>query len=57
MTQYLERPEDESLRDRAVEHWHVSLELDPDQPKLRSLVDKYRPKEAPPVMTIEHPGK
>jgi tetratricopeptide (TPR) repeat protein len=26
----------------AVEHWHRSLELNPNQPKLRKLIDKYR---------------
>ena len=31
-----------AYRDGAVELWHASLELDPDQPKLRALVEKYR---------------
>ncbi|MGD2108209.1 MAG: tetratricopeptide repeat protein [Phycisphaerae bacterium] len=29
------------LRARALEHWHRSLELDPDQPRIRDLIDKY----------------
>ena len=36
--------QDQSKPDRkrqAIEHWHRSLELAPDQPKIRSLVAKY----------------
>ncbi len=41
------------LRDEAVEAWHTSLELNPDQPKLRSLVEKYRLHSDLPVLNIE----
>ena len=37
---------DETLtkrRDRALEHWHRSLELSPDQPRIRKLIARYRP--------------
>jgi tetratricopeptide (TPR) repeat protein len=53
MTRYLEQPEEVILRDRAVESWHVSLELDPNQPKLRELVEKYRPKTDEPTLSFE----
>ncbi len=44
MTQYLSNSSQVSLRDEAVESWHRSLELQPEQPKLRALIEKYRPK-------------
>jgi len=53
MTQYLETPDDVTLRDRAVETWHISLELNPEQPKLRELVEKYRPKSPEPTVTLD----
>jgi tetratricopeptide (TPR) repeat protein len=53
MTQYLDQPENVALRDRAVENWHISLELAPNQPKLRELVDKYRPKVEKPPLPLE----
>ena len=34
------RPE---LKLQAIEHWHKSLELAPEQPKIRALVEKYGP--------------
>lgn len=52
MTQYLDHPDQVELRDRAVEQWHLSLELSPDQPKLRELVEKYRPKSERPPLTL-----
>ena len=42
MTQYLLDPVLVGTRDEAVEAWHRSLELDPNQPKLRELIEKYR---------------
>ena len=32
-----------ALRDKAVEHWHRSLELNANQPRLRKLLTKYQP--------------
>jgi tetratricopeptide (TPR) repeat protein len=31
-----------AMREQALEHWHRSLELDPNQPKIRRLIEKYR---------------
>jgi len=31
----------EAHRDQAIEHWHQSLEINPDQPKIRRLLEKY----------------
>ncbi len=57
MTQYLNNPEQTSLRDEAVEAWHKSLELDPEQPKLRNLIEKYRPKhERQPIRFDDRDG-
>ena len=35
-------PQGEIL-DRAIEHWHRSLELNPDQPRVRKLLARYKP--------------
>ena len=43
MTQYLADPSQAALRTEAIEHWHRSLELEPNQPKLRKLLAKYHP--------------
>ena len=39
-------------RDQALEHWHRSLELDPDQPRIRKLIAKYHPKQGDPEETL-----
>lgn len=36
-----------NLRDQAVDDWHRSLELKPDQPKIRKLVEKYQVPKTP----------
>ena len=43
MMRYLaqQEPRDMSLRNRAIQHWQRSLELEPNQPKLIALVAKY----------------
>ena len=41
-----------ALRDRALEHWHRSLELDPDQPKIRTLIAKYKPTRPDPETVL-----
>jgi tetratricopeptide (TPR) repeat protein len=48
MSRYIaqEPPRDESLRARAVQHWQRSLQLNPNQPKLASLVARYAPQPA-----------
>jgi Flp pilus assembly protein TadD len=43
MQKFLADPEQASLRDRALDAWNRSLELDPNQPGLRRLVRKYTP--------------
>jgi tetratricopeptide (TPR) repeat protein len=43
MLRFLEHGDQIALRDRALEHWHRSLELDPDQPRIEKLIAKYRP--------------
>ena len=52
MTQYLAEPGHDDYREAAVEAWHQSLELNPDQPKLRPLLEKYRVKTPPPPLSI-----
>lgn len=41
MTRHLREPSRRDLRHQAVEYWHRALELNPDQPAVRKLVDKY----------------
>jgi hypothetical protein len=36
-----------------VEAWHSSLEVNPNQPKLRELVEKYRSKHERPTLTLD----
>lgn len=53
MNQYLDDPSKLALRDEAIESWHRSLELDPQQEKLRELIRKYRPQPQRPGLGIE----
>ena len=53
MTQYLNEPALVAYREEAIESWHRSLELDSDQPKLRSLIEKYRVKTPKPILSLE----
>ena len=46
---------DDSLvdrRDRALEYWHRSLELDPNQPRIRKLIAQYKPKPSDPEQAL-----
>lgn len=43
ITQYLNDAQRVAYLDEAIEAWHTSLELEPDQPRLRALIAKYRP--------------
>lgn len=36
-------------RDKALEYWHRSLELNPDQPRLRQLIATYQPERESPA--------
>lgn len=42
MLQYMEDPSKSELRDRAIEQWHRSLELDSHQPRIRKLIARYQ---------------
>jgi hypothetical protein len=53
MTRYLGQPDEVALRERAVENWHLSLELDPSQPRLKTLIEKYRVKAQTPALSFE----
>ncbi len=44
MLGFLKNRTETNLHARALEHWHRSLELDPDQPRIRKLIARYRPK-------------
>jgi len=44
MTQFVKDPQREDLRDKGLEAWHASLEINSNQPDLRRLVEKYSPK-------------
>jgi tetratricopeptide (TPR) repeat protein len=48
MLRYLEDKTQTSHRDRALEHWHRSLELDPDQPRIHKLLARYQPQRRDP---------
>ena len=58
---YLQEPGRPELRRSALEHWYESLALDPDQPKIRRLIDRYRRAEdavagpRPPSVPIPRP--
>jgi superkiller protein 3 len=43
MTLFHRHTDRTEFRDRAIEDWHRSLELEPDQPRVRELVAKYAP--------------
>ena len=59
MLQYLEDDSLVGLRDRALEHWHRSLELNPDQSRVRNLIARYTPKRNDPgeVLLGSHTGR
>ena len=42
MALYLQDQSKLEMRQIAIEHWHRSLELNPNQPKIHHLVDKYQ---------------
>jgi len=41
MAMYLQDQQREELRNRALGHWRRSLQLDPDQPNLQAILEKY----------------
>ena len=48
MLRYLEDKKRLDLNERAREHWHRSLELNPDQQRIRKLLAKYKPQHRDP---------
>lgn len=49
MLQYLEGDTQVNIRERALNHWHRSLELNPDQPRIRKLIARYTPNRTDPA--------
>ena len=44
MTQFVLDQQQTGLRDKAIAAWHTSLELQPNQADLQTLLKKYSPK-------------
>jgi tetratricopeptide (TPR) repeat protein len=58
MLKYLDDRTQTDQQEQALEHWHRSLELDPDQPRIRHLIAKYTVKPDDPEQALldEQPG-
>ncbi len=58
MLRYLKDNALTDRRDRALEHWHRSLELNPNQPRIRRLIARYKPRDGDPeeILLDEHSG-
>lgn len=56
MLRYLEDESQVRFRDRALEHWHRSLEIDADQPRIRKLIEQYAPDRASPEVELLEEG-
>ena len=52
MLRYLKDTEQIDQRNRALEHWHRSLELNPDQPRIRKLIARYAPTRTDPEQIL-----
>lgn len=52
MARYLQDRADQDLRMSAIDSWHRSLELDPDQPRIKALVRKYQPANPDPEQVL-----
>ncbi len=52
MLGYLDDTTRTELRVAALEHWHRSLELNPEQPKIRKLIAQYKPSHADPETVL-----
>ncbi|MBI4719368.1 MAG: tetratricopeptide repeat protein [Planctomycetes bacterium] len=48
MLRYLEDKSAVEWRERALDHWHRSLEISPDQPRIRKLLAQYKPRSDDP---------
>ncbi len=57
MLRFLKDGSQVDRRDRALEYWHRSLELDSDQPRIRRLIAQYKPVAIDPEQALlNHPG-
>ena len=58
MLRHLKDKSRADLRGRALEHWHRSLELNSDQPRIRKLIARYKPKRSDPeeILLSERPN-
>ena len=52
MVRFLLDREQTDDRDEAMRHWHRSLELNPDQPRIRELIAKYQPVDKSPEQLL-----
>ena len=52
MLRYLEDGSRTEQHARAIEHWHRSLELEPAQPRIRKLIDRYKPQRTNPEAVL-----
>ena len=52
MLDFLQDDTRTDLRNRALDRWHRSLELDPDQPRIRRLIARYRPRVVDPTEAL-----
>lgn len=52
MLRYLKDDTLTDRRDRALEHWHRSLELKPDQPRIHKLLARYSPEHQNPEAAL-----
>ena len=57
MLRHLEDESHSDLRDRAIEHWHRSLEFNPDQPRVRKLIARYKPNRGDPEDILLSDGR
>jgi superkiller protein 3 len=58
MAIYLQDQNKLKMRQLAIEHWHRSLELNPNQPKIHNLVTKYQiPQDQTTVILMDAPSE
>jgi Tfp pilus assembly protein PilF len=52
MLRFLDDAERTDQRDLALEHWHRSLELDSNQPRVRDFIARYSPRTVDPATAL-----
>jgi hypothetical protein len=57
MLRYLQDKTLVERRARALEHWHQSLELNPDQPRIKQLIAQYAPSDEDPESALLLPAR